>query len=115
MIGGVAQLCLMAAARILRADWRRLALGLVPLAGLSLFLGLSMLTLNQLRAEGVVFTWVSAARVALLALAAIGAMALGASLVRQARTGLLRSAIALALYGIPVWGPCWLWVRAFGL
>ncbi len=115
VIGGVAQLCLMAAARILRADWRRLALGLVPLAGLSLFLGLSMLTLNQLRAEGVVFTWVSAARVALLALAAIGAMALGASLVRQARTGLLRSAIALALYGIPVWGPCWLWVRAFGL
>lgn len=47
----------------------RLAFSLVPLAGISVFLGLSMLTVTLLKAEGMVMTWVPAARIVLLALA----------------------------------------------
>ncbi|MBI3576130.1 MAG: 4Fe-4S binding protein [Gammaproteobacteria bacterium] len=46
----------------------RLAYAFIPLAGVSVFLGLSMLTVTQLRAEGLALAWVPAARAALLAL-----------------------------------------------
>ena len=44
----------------------RLAYALIPLAGTGAFLGLSMLTVTLLRAEGLVLAWVSPARAALL-------------------------------------------------
>jgi polyferredoxin len=47
----------------------RLAMSLIPLGGTSIFLGLSMLTLGQLGAEGINLPWVPWARAALLALA----------------------------------------------
>lgn len=52
-----------------RADlsWRRLALGLIPMAGAGVFLGLSMLTLSHLKAERLPLEWVPSVRVALLA------------------------------------------------
>jgi hypothetical protein len=49
----------------------RLAYALIPLAGTGAFLGLSMLTVTLLRAEGLVLAWVSGARAALLT-AAVG-------------------------------------------
>jgi len=61
------------AARVLRnpvVSWQRLSLALVPLAGVGVFLGLSMLTLGHLKAEGVSLTWVPALRAVLLALGA---------------------------------------------
>lgn len=48
-------------------SWQRLALALVPMAGTVVFLGLSMLTLGHLKAEGVPLDWVPAARIMLLA------------------------------------------------
>jgi hypothetical protein len=51
-------------------SWQRLALALVPLAGVGVFLGLSMLTLGHLKAEGVNLAWVPVVRGALLALGA---------------------------------------------
>ncbi|HYA37039.1 MAG TPA: 4Fe-4S binding protein, partial [Candidatus Methylomirabilis sp.] len=47
----------------------RLAYSLIPLAGVSVFLGLSMLTVTMLRAEGIMLTWVAPLRVGLLTLA----------------------------------------------
>ena len=61
------------AARVLKdahLSWQRLALALVPLAGVGVFLGLSMLTLGHLKAEGVNLAWVPVVRGGLLALGA---------------------------------------------
>lgn len=68
LLGGTALLATLAAARLACLDWRRLALGLVPLAGIGLFLGLSMMTATHLRAEGASLAWLPGLRAALLAL-----------------------------------------------
>ena len=47
-------------------SWQRLALALVPQAGVGIFLGLSMLTLAHLKAERIPLEWVPAARILLL-------------------------------------------------
>jgi hypothetical protein len=61
------------AARVLQdstLSWQKLSLALVPMAGVGVFLGLSMLTLGHLKAEGITLTWVPAVRGVLLTLAA---------------------------------------------
>ena len=58
------------AARVARdptLPWQRLSLFLIPIGGVGVFLGLSMLTLGQLKAEGVNLSWVPAVRGLLLA------------------------------------------------
>ena len=66
--GGWLLMSLWAAEKFLgRPDERwRLAYALIPLAGTGAFLGLSMLTVTLLRAEGLVLAWVSPVRAALL-------------------------------------------------
>ena len=62
---------LFVAQRILKREalmWR-LAYSLIPLAGASVFLGLSMLTVTMLKAEGMTLAWVMPLRVGLLTLA----------------------------------------------
>jgi len=49
-------------------SWQRLALSLVPIAGVGIFLGLSMLTLSHLKAERIPMEWVPAIRAILLAI-----------------------------------------------
>jgi hypothetical protein len=73
VLGGAAWLGLAAAARALGdfGAWRRLAYGLTPLAGMSVFVGLSFLTTGQLGAEGWRPHWPNDVRMALLTLAAI--------------------------------------------
>lgn len=114
-VGGLAHLALAAAARLVRMDWKLLALGLVPMAAANLFLGLSMLTLTQLRAEGVVFAWVAAARSALLVLAWLGCCALGAAQLRRAQAGLARTVPAWLLQAAAAALPALLWARALHL
>jgi polyferredoxin len=61
------------AARVLRdatLSWQKLSLALVPVAGVGVFLGLSMLTLGHIKAEGITLAWVPALRGVLLALGA---------------------------------------------
>ncbi len=70
LVGGSAVVCLGLAGRMAGVDWRRLALGLTPLAGIGLFLGLSMTTATHLRAEGIPLPWLPAARAVFLAAAA---------------------------------------------
>jgi hypothetical protein len=59
VLGGFAWLAVRAAARLAGIDWRRLALALVPLAGIGLFLGLSMMSATHLRAEGIALDWLT--------------------------------------------------------
>lgn len=71
-IGGTSALLLKLSANCVRGlRWQDLSLALIPLGGIGLFLGLSMMSLNHLRAEGIVFTWIPQARLALLSIAAI--------------------------------------------
>ncbi|MBI3140590.1 MAG: 4Fe-4S binding protein [Rhodocyclales bacterium] len=102
-LGGAIWLSLLAAARIAsRIDWRVLATGLVPLGGLGVFLGLSMLTLTQLRAEGISFGWLGEARAALLA-GAIGWSAwLGLRLLGKSAKSPARVALAAVFYALPL-------------
>lgn len=61
------------AARVLRdpgLSWQKLSLALVPMAGVGVFLGLSMLTLGHLKGEGLTLAWVPAVRATLLTLGA---------------------------------------------
>lgn len=58
------------AARVARdpaLPWQRLSLFLIPIGGMGVFLGLSMLTLGHLKAEGVNLLWVPTVRGLLLA------------------------------------------------
>lgn len=100
LLGGWALLALTAAARLLGAvalRWQ-LALGLIPLGGIGVFLGLSSLTIAQLRPEGVMLGWVGPVRGLLLLLAAVWSARLTARLVRRYGTvSAARSGVAWLL------------------
>lgn len=90
---------------------RRLALGLVPLAGTGVFLGLSMLTLGHLKAERMSLEWVPAVRVLLLAAGGGFSAWLGWRLL--ALQGLARRLPAFASYLMSVALIVLVWVAAF--
>lgn len=112
-LGGGIWLAVLLAARLARLDWRALALGLTPLAGIGLFLGLSMMSVNHLRGEGVLLAWLPVARAALLALGALWSAWLGARLIVTARPGLLRAALALAAWAAPIGAVVTAWIFVF--
>lgn len=105
--------CLRLAARV-AADpalsWQRLSLALIPLAGMGIFLGLSMLTLGHLKAERVSLEWVTPVRVVLLVLGSGFAAWLGARLLRPTA---LRRLAAFTLYLLPIALIDTIWVRNF--
>ena len=115
LVGGFAHLATAAAARLARTDWKVLALCLVPMAAANLFLGLSMLTLTQLRSEGIVFAWLPQARLALLALAWGGGVALALGQLRRAGVSGARRLLATALLASAAAVPALLWLRALNL
>jgi len=98
VLGGTVLLAVCGAARLAGVDWRRLALGLVPLGGIGLFLGLSMMTVSQLRAEGIVLPWLGALRGALLALGLLWSAWLGLRLLRRAAPGKARLVAAFLIW-----------------
>ncbi|MBK1690030.1 4Fe-4S binding protein [Rubrivivax gelatinosus] len=83
-------------------DWASLAMGLVPIAGAGLFLGLSMTTLTQLRAEGWVPPGVGSARALLLGGAALWSLWLGWRLVARGSPPTATRLAATALYTLPL-------------
>ena len=86
LLGAVLLLCVWLAARLLqdaRIGWERLGMVLAPLGGISLLLGLSMLTLAHLKAERVPLGGVGALRAGLLALAICWSLRLLQLLLRQ--------------------------------
>ncbi|HEX8012110.1 MAG TPA: 4Fe-4S binding protein [Casimicrobiaceae bacterium] len=105
VVGGATWLALSAAARLAgrgRFDWKTLAMALVPIGGIGLFLGLSMLTLTQLRAEHVVFANLRLARALVLGLALAWSAWLGARIVLRSGASRLRRGLALLLFGVPL-------------
>ncbi|MHA7598641.1 4Fe-4S binding protein [Alicycliphilus sp. T452] len=111
LLGGFIWLCTLAAARLGRLHWRALVLALVPLGGIGLFLGLSMMTVTHLRAEAAPLAWLPWARAALLALATGWSWWLGARLLASAP--LPRRLAAWALWTLPVAGVALCWVLVF--
>jgi polyferredoxin len=91
----------------------RLAYCLIPLGGISLFLGLSMLTLTQLAAEGVSLPWVPAARAALLALAVGWSGWLAAQILVTQRVSIMRRTGALLAMLMGALCVVLLWVMQF--
>ncbi|BAO28671.1 4Fe-4S binding protein [Sulfuritalea hydrogenivorans] len=102
VLGGFAWLTVRAAAHLAGVDWRRLALGLVPLAGIGLFLGLSMMSATHLRAEGVHLGWLTPLRAALLVIGLGWSASLGWQLVRVGASGTAARGIAGLLWLLPL-------------
>lgn len=102
--GGWAWLALALGGRAANLPWTRLAMALIPFAGASVFVGLSLLTTGQLAGEGIALAWANPARMALLTLAALGSAALAWRLGRT--PGALAAAFACGL-------PWWAWHRQF--
>lgn len=113
-LGGWIFGALFAAARILGSpkDTWRLAMSLVPLGGVSVFLGLSQLTVTLLRAEGVMLPGVGAARAMLLAGAMLWSARLAWGLTRDAPLSRRIAAMVLVLGGAAA-APM-LWWKALG-
>lgn len=113
LLGGLVWLGTLVAARLARIDWRRLALALVPLAGVGLFLGLSMMTATHLRAEGVPLGWLPVARGTLLSAGAAWSAWLGARMIVARRAGLARTAASLMCWAVPASAVVLAWVAVF--
>ena len=113
VLGGATLLAVRGAARLAGADWRRLALGLVPLGGIGLFLGLSMMTVSQLRAEGIVLPWLPALRGVLLGLGLLWSAWLGLRLLRSAAPSPIRLGAAFLVWLMPLALAGSTWVLVF--
>lgn len=99
-IGGVCMgLLKLSAACVRGLRWQDLSMALIPLGGIGLFLGLSMMSLTHLRAEGVVFSWVAPVRLALLAIAALWSCTLAWKLIKARAVSTSGSGKSLAMLG----------------
>jgi polyferredoxin len=92
-------------------SWQRLALALVPLAGMGIFLGLSMLTLAHLKAERISLECVPAVRIILLVLGSTFSAWLGWKLLVTGKS--LRRLLAFAVYALPIILIDWIWAATF--
>ena len=104
LVGGWIWLCLRLATHVAKLPWTRLAMALIPLAGASVFVGLSLLTTSQLAGEGISLPWANTARLTLLTLVSVWSVTLAWRLGRlPAATG---TALAAAL-------PLFAWYQQF--
>lgn len=87
--------------------WQRLSMALVPLAGIGVFLGLSMLTLGHLKAERLTLDWVPPLRFILLVSGAGFSLWLGARLLLDQPA--TRRWLALAAYMLPIMAIVGMW------
>ena len=111
-MGALSLAALATAARIAggkRFDWKTLAMALVPIGGVGLFLGLSMLTLTQLRNEHLVLPFASALRAAVLAAGVLWSAWLGARIVSRSDATIAARALALLLYAATLALPAVTW------
>ena len=92
-------------------SWQRLSMALIPMAGIGIFLGLSMLTLSHLKPERVPLEWVPAVRVGLLVLGSGFSTWLGWKLLAPAKAG--RRGWAWVALALPVALMDLIWLLAF--
>ncbi len=88
LLGGALHALLRLASALSGLPWARLALALSPLAAMTLFVGLSQMTLSQLRSAG--YAWPQAVlyvRIGLLGCSTLWSLALAARLLQSGRAG----------------------------
>ena len=102
VLGGIVLLAVRGAARLAGMDWRKLAMGLVPLGGIGLFLGLSMMTVTHLRTEGIALGWLPPARGAGLMLGLAWSGWLGLRLVASGTGTPAAKRLAIVLSTLPL-------------
>ncbi|MGB3423618.1 MAG: 4Fe-4S binding protein [Castellaniella sp.] len=95
------------------AGVHKLAQGLIPAAGVGVFLGLSATTLTLLQHEGVPTGWANAARFTLLTLALAWSLRFEWRLAGLRTQGLVRRLGAVALVAAGLLPFCWAWVLFF--
>ena len=88
-------------------------MALVPLGGIGLFLGLSMLTIAQLRGEHIALVGIGAFRAALLAIGIGWSAWLGGRIVLGGGARVTARSLALALYAIPLAVTAFAWYLVF--
>jgi polyferredoxin len=110
LIGGFLQAGAWLAGRLSRLPWTVLAATWIPAAGAGLFVGLTLLTQTQLRAEGIYLPWLDTARTVVLCGAFAVALVLGAMRLVRERVPPVRAVLAwlalaapLALVGAAWW------------
>ncbi|MBZ0144274.1 MAG: 4Fe-4S binding protein [Rhodocyclaceae bacterium] len=113
VLGGAVLAGLTIAGRVAKIDWRALSLSLIPLAGIGLFLGLSMMTATHLRAEGALLGWLPMARGALLAIGIIWSGWLGARLLLGHARNRLSAVLALAFLAMALAAVASAWILVF--
>lgn len=117
VIGGGTLLASAAAAFLsdgTRGRWRVQALALLPLGGVSVIVGLSMLTVTLLRGEGLQLAWISLSRLLLLGGAGLWSGSLGLRLVWRGSASRVRRMAALPVALVAPALPCLAWAAAFG-
>lgn len=89
--------------------WQRLSIALVPLAGASIFVGLSMLTSSQLKSEGLVWSGLPMLRAALIACGMLASGLMGLRLIMKNGSAWLRrlASAVLFLLSLAVMGGNW--------
>ena len=95
------------------AGVHKLAQGLIPIAGVGVFLGLSATTLTLLQHEGVPTGWANAVRFALLGLALAWSLRFEWRLTGLRTAAPLRRVSALALIALGLVPFCWAWELFF--
>ena len=121
LLGGALIGCLLLigpllAARLLRSpfhSWQRFALALAPMAAASVILGLSMLTVTHLKAEGFWLGWLPYFRITLLTAGGLGSAALALILVRRAAAPVWRKLVAGTAMLWPAALMCSIWYLVF--
>ncbi len=105
VLGGLVWAALALAVRCLktseageRLSWQRLSLALVPLAGTSIFIGLTMLTTSQLKAEGITLSWLTDLRATLLAGGLLASAVVGLRLIMNNGGARLNHLVAAVLF-----------------
>ncbi|UCV02618.1 4Fe-4S binding protein [Dechloromonas denitrificans] len=104
------------AARLVRTaslSWQRFALALTPLAGASVILGLSMLTVTHLKAEHLWLGWLPYFRIGLLGTGCLASLWLALRLVQLASASLPRRAAAGLTMLFPVGLMATVWTLVF--
>lgn len=104
VVGGWIWAWLRLAGALTGLPWQRLAHALIPFAGTSVFVGLSLLTTAQLAGEGILLPWANGARMALLALAALWAASLAWRLAKRQRAGAAAGILMAAGLPLAAWG-----------
>lgn len=116
LLGSLLLLGPLAAARAIRTpfhSWQRFALSLSPMAAASIILGLTMLTVTHLKAEGFWLGWLPYFRGLLLAAGALGAVTLTVKLLARATVPAPRKAIAALAMLWPASLMCIVWSLVF--